>query len=247
MYLEIDMGNTRTKWRIRDGLNIVKAGLFFADESLDQLESMISPYIGRLTAVWIVSVVSEKQEAKIICWVQDRLSLKPLFAKSSSSICGVTNAYKKPELLGVDRWLGILSAYHRVGGACIVFSFGTAVTADAIGADGGHLGGFIGPGLSLLVGSLSNNTSRIQSNHADLYLSADLGLSTSEAICGGCTSMLCGFVDNAIEQMRLKIGDESFELIFTGGDAIRLLPFYSSASLINDLVLDGLKYVMGEC
>lgn len=247
MYLEIDMGNTRTKWRIRDGLNIVNTGFFFADESLDQLDSIMNPYIERVTAVWIASVVSEKQEAKIIRWVQDRFSFKPLFAKSSASICGVTNAYKEPESLGVDRWLGILSAYHRAGGACIVFSFGTAATVDAIDADGRHFGGFIGPGLSLLVGSLLNNTNRIQLNSTDLYLSADFGLSTSEAICGGCTSMLCGFIDNAIEQMRLKIGDEPFELIFTGGDAIRLLPFYSSALLINDLVLDGLKYVMGEC
>ncbi len=56
--------------------------------------------------------------------------------------------------------------------------------------------------------------------------------------------MLIGLVNNAITQLRKCIGNDDFGLVFAGGDAIQLIPYFPSARLMNDLVLDGLVYAM---
>lgn len=56
----------------------------------------------------------------------------------------------EPEKVGVDRLLAALAAYRQVKGACIVVDAGTAVTIDAVSADGVFQGGAIFPGLDLM-------------------------------------------------------------------------------------------------
>lgn len=244
MFLEIDMGNTRIKWRLRDGSLVLDRGFFDTEGEPEELEPALLAYSNQVQVVWVASVVNDDQERKLSEWIVRFFAVEPVFARSCASVGVVKNGYRNPALLGVDRWLSILAAYNLLGRACIVLSFGTASTVDVIDSSGNHLGGFIAPGLALMVESLVSGARRISTGALELDLSEELGGATSSAICGGCTSMLMGLVDNATRQLRKVSGDDPFDLVFAGGDAARLMPFYPQAHLINDLVLDGLVYAI---
>lgn len=245
MRLEVDIGNTRIKWRLKEGDDMVERGFLVTGSSLALMEPALDRYLGKVKAIWVASVVDEELERGFAIWAKRVFSIEPLFVKSCASIGVVRNAYISPESLGVDRWLGILAAYHLEKRACIVLSLGTAATVDVVDKSGAHLGGFIAPGLSLMIGSLTAGTRRLSVVPAEMVqLDDGLGVSTFSAICGGCTSMLIGLVNNAITQLRKCIGNDDFGLVFAGGDAIQLIPYFPSARLMNDLVLDGLVYAM---
>lgn len=244
MFLEVDIGNTRIKWRLRDGADIRENGYLPTGSELAELTVTLVRYVNQVRAIWVASVVDEELEKNFTAWAKEVFYIEPVFAKSCASIGTVKNAYASPELLGVDRWLAILAAYHLKKRASIVLSLGTAATIDVVDKKGVHLGGFITPGLSLMVTSLRSGVRRISALPAPIELNNALGVSTYSAVCGGCTSMLIGLVDNAIAQLRKSSGDEDFDLVFTGGDAAQLMPYFPSARLINNLVLDGLVYAM---
>lgn len=244
MFLEIDMGNTRIKWRIRTQEEVIARGFIATDAEPDNLAADLSVYRTQVRIIWIASVVSDELEQSLNRWLIHFFSITPVFARSSAKLGPVSNGYENPALLGVDRWLSVVAAYHLFGRACVILSLGTASTVDVVDHRGNHLGGYIAPGLALMITALATGTRRISAANTTAELNDGLGASTSSAICGGCTSMLMGLVDNALKQLRNISGDSSFELVFAGGDAERLIPFYPDAHLINDLVLDGLAYAM---
>lgn len=244
MILELDAGNTRIKWRLRNGQTVVQRGALATEQPLPRLDEYLRLYSQQIEYVWIASVLGETKEAELTHWCEESLSLTPQFARSSVVCAGVTNGYVDPLRLGVDRWLAMVAAYQLTQSATIILSMGTAATIDVIDDQGCHQGGCIGPGLGLMLETLVSKTQQIVLSEALSVLDNDLGRSTAAAICGGCTSMLMGFVDNAIKQYQCIAGNKSFELIFTGGDGAKLMPFYPNAKLINELVLDGLVYVM---
>ena len=244
MILEIDMGNTRLKWRIRHRQEKLAQGFIGAEESLDLLIEKLEPYRKMISAVLVASVVGDLLEQKLTDWSDTCLGLRPQFVRTSD-VCGsVRNGYRDPSLLGVDRWLAIIAAYRRVKGACIVVSCGTAVTLDLVALDGQHLGGFIAPGLGLMLSSLTSGTRKIKLNDSAPVLSLSPATATSDAVYSACAAMLTGLVDNGVRQLRLSNQNIEFQMVFTGGDAGKLLPFYPQAWLISDLVLDGLACVL---
>ena len=83
------------------------------------------------------------------------------FARSTASACGVTNSYRQPRRLGVDRWVAMIGAWSEFESSCLVVDAGTAVTIDAIDDTGQHLGGQILPGVALMARALASNTSDI--------------------------------------------------------------------------------------
>ena len=83
------------------------------------------------------------------------------FARSEREACGVTNSYRQPRRLGVDRWVAMIGARAEFETTCLVVDAGTAVTLDAIDGSGRHLGGQIIPGVRLMAASLASETSDI--------------------------------------------------------------------------------------
>ncbi len=244
MILEIDMGNTRLKWRVRHQQATVAQGAMGIEEPLDLLFIKIEPHCNAISFVSVASVVGELLEKKLADWSMGCLDLLPVFARSSA-ICGlVRNGYRAPHTLGVDRWLGIVAAYRLVSSACIVVSCGTAVTVDLIARNGKHMGGFIAPGLNLMLDSLTSGTRQIKLDRTVAGLDMSPAAATSEAVYSACTAMLTGLVDNGVRQLRRLDQNNEFQMVFTGGDAGKLLSFYPQARLVPDLVLDGLAWVL---
>jgi len=53
---------------------------------------------------------------------------------------GMPIRLENPRELGADRLVNAVAAYDRFGGTCAVVDFGTAVTFDAVSADGEYVG-----------------------------------------------------------------------------------------------------------
>lgn len=243
MILEVDMGNTRIKWRMRDGHIKLSQGFLGTEESLELLNSRLEPYVGATQTVLVVSVVGDQLEQEFVAWSIAYLGVMPQFMRTGL-VCGsVRNGYREPLRLGADRWLAINAAYRLTMNASVVVSFGTATTLDLLAADGEHLGGFIAPGFGLMLSVLPAATRQVKLEPFS-ELSLQPASTTTDAVYFAITAMLTGLIDNGVRQLRARSCDVKYKLVFTGGDAERFLPFYPQAQLIPDLVLDGIACVL---
>lgn len=244
MILEIDMGNTRLKWRILDQRVVLAQGAIGIEAPLDLLVDKIDQYRLAINSVMVASVVGGSLEQELADWCTEYLKLQPSFVRSSA-ICGsVRNGYREPQMLGVDRWLGIVAAFRLAEGACVVVSCGTAITVDLVAQDGQHLGGFIAPGLNLMLDSLTSRTRQIKLDGVIPTLSLLPAVATSGAVYSACAAMLTGLIDNGVKQLQRLDQNTGLQMIFTGGDAAKLLSLYPQARVVPDLVLDGLACVL---
>lgn len=244
MILEMDMGNTRIKWRIRDGGIKLSQGFVGTEESLTSLSGVLNPYLGAIQSVLVVSVVGDQLEQKLVAWSIASLGVRPQFVRTGF-ICGaVRNGYHEPLMLGADRWLAINAAYRLTMDTCVVISFGTATTLDLLASDGEHLGGFIAPGFGLMLATLTSAAREVRLESSSSELSLSPGITTTDAVYSAIAAMLTGLIDNGVRQLRAHSCDVECQIVFTGGDAERFLPFYPQARLVPDLVLDGIACVL---
>jgi type III pantothenate kinase len=244
MIFELDMGNTRCKWRLRNEGGIVVRDSLPISSLFHDLEAQLAVFKNEIRKVWVASVVDPMLEDTFSEWCINYLALTPEFARTAPGCRGVSNGYKEPMALGVDRWLGIIACYQLTRRACLLASFGTATTVDIVSKDGEHAGGFIAPGLNLMLDSLEDKTRRVKVNRDSICLDLMPGKTTTDAVYGAVTAMFAGLIDNGIKQLQSKAPDAGFDIIFTGGDAQKFLPFYPRAIYMPDLVLDGLAYVL---
>ncbi len=237
MILELDIGNSRIKWRqiSMEAGDVIAEGVF-ADEQefIEASAESTKPAFFRFSSVGDPELVE-----KIVKWSRENWALEPMAAEVSRECGGLTINYPDVSRLGVDRWLAMLAGFDRAGGGCIIVDSGTAFTLDAISADGNHLGGFIMPGLALMQQSLVANTAIRLSSGAQLD-SLELGNSTEEAVLNGSCASLVALIEK--EVAKLKAMEGSSQLIFTGGDAqiLRDLSSVENSEIIPGLVLDGL-------
>ena len=169
------------------------------------------------------------------------------FARAAKAAYGITNSYKQPRRLGVDRWVAMIGARAEFRGAVCVVDVGTAVTIDALDKSGQHLGGQILPGLRLMNSALEKETSDIgKSGHPRKDPGTGMQLfakSTSAATYNGSLSAVCGAVERAVKTMRA----EGFrpKIVLTGGDASRILKQLDGNVLHRPhLVLQGLAFIL---
>src|ERR687887_2291328 len=97
---------------------------------------------------------------------------------------GMPIRYDNPREIGPDRLVNAVAGFERVGGACVVVDFGTAVTHDVVSAEGEYLGGVIFPGVEISLEALTERAAALPT--IDLTAPRGvLGKSTVEAIRSG--------------------------------------------------------------
>ncbi|MBT3529713.1 MAG: type III pantothenate kinase [Gammaproteobacteria bacterium] len=230
MILEIDIGNSRIKWRQLDERDrtVADEGHVQRIDELKRLNAMnAQPLMVRMT-----SVRGEGETEQVCDWVNSKYSLQVSQAKVSKQCGAVRNSYKDVNRMGIDRWLAMLAAYDRVGGPCVIVDGGTALTVDILAADGSHEGGYILPGLRLMRSSLVENTG-IELSAKTVADSAEPGHSTEEAVMNGTLAVLLALIE------KKAMGSI---LLLTGGDAEVLAAMLPEQKrlLVPSLVLDGL-------
>jgi type III pantothenate kinase len=245
--LEIDAGNTRIKWRLRDQMQTAERGVAATQEEL----LAILPDV-RVDRVRMASVRGEEATGRLCSALARRWNRDIEVARVKAEQAGVSNAYQNYASMGIDRWLAILAGYHRAPDrGCCIISCGTALTVDAVSADGLHLGGYIVPGLTLQRSSLLQHTAIRLPIDIDwpIVVSATalerLGHSTEEAVNGGILNLLVSALVNLPSVVKASKRDALF---LTGGDAAPLSTALERAGVNHhidqDIILDGLAYAL---
>lgn len=236
MILELDVGNTRIKWRMlaADSAEPVDEGHVPGFDELIHLQALASP----IDFVRMCSVRGGEVNRQIEGWLQSNHGIEVAQARVTQRCGGVTNQYADVNRLGIDRWLAMLGAYRRAQGACLIIDSGTAFTLDAIDATGLHLGGYIIPGLQLMRHSIEANTAiRLSPDYSER--SSALGHSTDAAVFNGTVAALLGAIELQSRRLRDR---EGVRIFFAGGDAelLHALAGIDGSEVLRSLVFEGL-------
>ena len=237
MILCIDSGNTRIKWGIHDGQEWLASGaMLHADASQLHQLTVVYPQPSRIL---LANVAGDRAKTSIAQHLQAwRTPITEV--KSGLKQGRVTNLYKTPEQLGVDRWCALIGAWQLLRRACVVVMAGTATTIDSLDDQGNFLGGLILPGSDLMRHSLTHGT-------ADLGLSdgkyEDYPRVTHDAIFSGTIEAQVGAIERAFH--RLLPSEKS--CIISGGNAKQLAPHLAPPfTLAQNLPLEGLLVLSRE-
>ncbi|MHC5019238.1 MAG: type III pantothenate kinase [Planctomycetota bacterium] len=150
-----------------------------------------------------------------------------------------------PEGIGVDRLLGAYAAWRLHGGPIIVVDVGTAITVNAVNADGAFAGGAIAVGPHLAAQALASGTAQLPLAPDDVPERA-LGRNTAEALAAGVAIGLGGLVWALVERVREELRGRA-RCVATGGGLRRLRGYQDAVDGVHpDLVLIGLRLAAQE-
>lgn len=238
MDLLIDIGNTNLKWAPCQARRLGPVAKLSHREGLGALWDAWrdTPTPDR---VLVANVAGADLEAKLAPIVRGRWGLEPGLLRTQAEAHGVTVAYPDPSRLGVDRWLTLIAVRHFHSTPALVVDCGTAMTLDAIDAQGRHLGGMIAPGLGLMRHSLFAGTRIPAVSQMDFR--GLLGQDTAECIAAGTLHALAGLVVRVQAGLRAERGWEP-QVLLCGSDAALLAGLFEfQTTQVSDLVLQGLS------
>jgi len=239
MKLLIDLGNTRLKCALWDGsaLRFIGALPHVGDDVQLDFDTLWKD-IGAVSAILIASVASAVVGDQLARKALERFGVQPAFVLSPASACGVRNAYAEPGRLGIDRFLGLVALHAIQSGPCVLASCGTALTLDALAADGSHLGGLIAPSPPLMRDALTGATARLSTPQAARVVErAD---NTDDAIESGVWLAGAALLERFVARATTTFGAAP-AVVLTGGGAERLATLIEPAHRVDaELVLRGL-------
>ena len=239
MNLLIDVGNLRLKWAFSTQLVALSKPYSVASDAVLQGQVESSDFSGldkcalsrfatvmkpEMTPdmVYVSSVAHDPVNQRLAQICDELWQLSPVFVSSCGKACGVTNRYKNPAALGVDRWAALIGARTKTSEqrASLVIDAGTAVTIDYVNADGVFSGGIIFPGVATMIGSINQSTGKISVDSVpkpgkQICLQNPC---TANAVSNGVLHSVVSSIDNAIDYYG-SLDQNGFDTIITGGDA----------------------------
>ena len=243
-FLAIDIGNTRLKWAQYSApmpcARLLSHGAVFLEtiDNLAEAEWRTLPAPGSVLGCVVAGeAVKRRVEEQLELW-----DVEPRWVASSAHACGVVNGYDHPGRLGVDRWVALIGARQRVlaqGPArpALVVMVGTAVTVDALDANGRFLGGLILPGFGLMLRALEMGTAGLKAPTGEVV---DFPTNTSDALMSGGADAMAGAVERMHRKLLARTG-EAPALMMTGGAAVKLAPITDLVfETVDTLIFDGL-------
>jgi type III pantothenate kinase len=239
LILLLDAGNTNLKWGLRQGREWAERGRC----SIDQIEQL-----ERVWRVWplreaYLSCVAAPAVADWIEGILARRGVECIRIEPMSCAGGIQVEYQPVGLLGTDRYLALLGARGLVDGPCIVAGVGTALTVDALEADGRFLGGAIAPSPELMRQSLFSATARV-GGYSDY--STGFPRDTGSAVATGVISAALG----VIAAMRLRLAEQvraEVPVVLHGGGSEALREWVAPPLVVEqELVLAGLAGLVSE-
>ena len=246
-FLAIDVGNTRLKWTLYErpepGAPVLAHGAEFL-EQIDRLGegawSALPEPLSMLGCIVAGQAVKHRVQEQMEGW-----SVEPRWVVASDAEAGLSNGYDYPSRLGADRWVAMIGARHhmlRHGPArpIILVMVGTAVTVEAIDAEGRFLGGLILPGHGIMLRALESGTAGLHVPTGDVVA---FPTNTSDALTSGGTFAIAGACERMFQHLGERCGQEPLCLM-TGGAGWKMLPTMTRRfELIESLIFDGLLVI----
>jgi type III pantothenate kinase len=244
MNLLIDLGNTRLKIAANEpgGEPRVLGGALHRDRDM---EAALAEALGCDAAAAheraLIANVAGDAAGQALAKALRARGTAVSFLRPAAEAGGVRCGYAEPARLGADRWAAMLGARALADGPCLVVDAGSALTIDAIDAGGVHLGGWIIPGLSMMVAALEARTGDLGARRRASAASGSdaFPADTGPAMEQGARLAAYG----AIQAARTRLehhGKAPVRVLLTGGDAAALLCALEGAEHVPDLVLRGL-------
>jgi type III pantothenate kinase len=237
--LVLDVGNSRTKWGLHSGPGWVSFGATPNAEigTLALREWQTLPRPVRVVGVNVAGEPARMRvEAQLARW-----RVPPTWLTATAAAGGVVNRYAQPGQLGADRWAALVAARKRALGMelfappVVVVNAGTAVTIDALDAEGVFRGGVILPGLRLMLQALAEHTAGLKFAPGTYQ---DFPTSTSDALYSGAVQAIAG----AIREMRARLAVDAgpAKCLLAGGAAKEIAPHLGDGiEVVDNLVLEG--------
>jgi len=241
--LLIDIGNTFLKWGFfeSDGERLASDSRIESGHALlDEVTGLTASFakfdvpsqivisnvagtrlrglIGRLLEVW--------PDAPTAHWIVPQ-----------AEQCGVVNRYRNPAQLGSDRWAALIGARKLLGEKpSLIVVCGTTTTVDFLSAQGEFRGGFILPGIGLMLRSLHEGTAALPDAEGEF---SEFPQQTVDAIFSGCQHAQAGAVERIFNRLAHDIPE--LACLVSGGAGPALAPRLTIPfRLYDNLVLEGL-------
>lgn len=235
MILDLDIGNSRLKWVLRDASGAkVDRGQFAHDQSAVRLMDIRQP-VSRVR----VATVKGDLNRTIDELCHSVWGLDPEYARVVPGTAGLACGYREPRQLGVDRWLAVLACWQNISRQAVVVDAGSALTIDIL-AEGGHRGGYILPGMALMERALGAGTWGVNVGSGRTRDNRP-GAETASAVSNGSLIASAGAVEHAAAVAGIR------GIVLTGGDSGWLRRYLSPefrVTEVPDLVIDGLAVAL---
>jgi type III pantothenate kinase len=247
-FLAIDVGNTRLKWALYDvprpGASLLRQGAVFI-ETIDDLAESDWKDLPEPTLMLGSIVAGDAVRRRVEEQMEQRWEIEPHWVVPAAAEAGLVNGYDHPHRLGADRWVALAGARRRAMAgprprAAVVVMVGTAVTVDALDAEGRFLGGLILPGFGLMLRALEQGTAGLRVPTGEVV---DFPINTSDALMSGGTNAIAGAIERQYERLRTLAGHEPL-LLISGGAAVKVGPTLAVPfEMVDLLIFEGLLHL----
>lgn len=248
-FLAIDVGNTRLKWALyaqaRPDAPLITHGAEFL-ENIDRLAEgpwKDLPVPDRMLGC---VVAGDALKRRVVEQMEIWPDLVPRWVVPRPEEAGVHNGYDIPTRLGADRWVAMIGARHRMLQGCtdgagprplVVVMVGTAVTVEAVDAEGQFLGGLILPGHGIMLRALESGTAGL---HVPTGHVTEFPTNTSDALTSGGTFAIAGAVQRMVRHVAERCGQPPL-CVMTGGAGWKMAPYMETPfELVEGLIFEGL-------
>jgi type III pantothenate kinase len=233
-----DIGNTKTALSAANKKTMGRRAVLPTTEVLKKasLKKWLAQAKLKVGAAVICSVVPKAADALEKIWREEFST--PFLRVGRDIKVPLKLALKNPHTAGQDRLVCAWEAWRRHG-ACLIVDAGTAITIDAVDADGTFLGGVIAPGMKLGASALHAHTAQLPELEIKLPKRA-IGNETRAAMLSGVVFGTAEMVAGLLTRMQKERGKKT-PVLLTGGDAPLLAKIFPKLGRVEtDLLFNGL-------
>lgn len=244
-FLAVDVGNTRLKWALYAAAVPGAACLAHGAEFLENIDKLADGDWATLVPperILGCVVAADAVKRRVVEQMEELWAAPAQWVVASAAEAGLVNGYDHPTRLGSDRWVAMIGAWHRMlaqGAArpVVVVMIGTAVTVEAVDAQGRFLGGLILPGHGIMLRALESGTAGLHVPTGDVR---EFPTNTSDALTSGGTYAIAGAIERMVQHLRSHCRQEPV-CYMTGGAGWKMAPHMSVPfELVDSLIFDGL-------
>ncbi len=240
MLLAIDRGNTKDKFVVFDGENIVCDSAEIITEN-NLLVSDINKLVFNTNftiSACIFSSVKDKQSDEV--FVSELSKLCKIFSINHNTKLSFTNAYQS-NTLGQDRICLVAGAKARFGKSVLVIDAGTCITFDYLDETNTYRGGSICPGMDIKYKALHNFTANLPLLNS-IEQTELIGNTTEKCIMSGIINGTIAEIEQTINLYKAENPD--IKVVITGGSGEFILSkLKNNVTFEKNLIFWGLKNI----
>lgn len=239
MNLLIDVGNTRVKYCYTNINTLTEVKTCQANDFISMLDAAV------IKQILLVAVSNQPFCQQLLQWAtMHNINCRQLHTEKTAF--GITNSYDEHHKMGADRWLAVLGAESLFPNMnLLIVDSGTATTIDILDANKQHRGGWIIPGIDLMMNALFNSTDKVK-GQAKQISTLGFGTNTCDSVNFGCWATTTAAVHGAMV-MNNNNGLPIDKLILTGGNASELERLGSfQADVVDNLVFKGMQRFLSQ-